>query len=623
MNEPVPYSILAETFEIIEQEPKRLKITEIVSDLLRSIIYLTPEDLLPCVYLCLNKLGPAYEGAELGVGESLLVKAMRDATGRSIKTIQEDIEALGDIGLVAASSRGRQKTLLRPKPMTVRGVYETLKKIAAVTGNTSTQKKVDLIKNGLVACRSSCEAKFWIRSLSGKLRIGLAEQTVLTSLGHAIALTPPAHLDAEDGARAKQETLDRSVSLVKTAFCEMPSLDKLVPALLEHPLEDIPLYCTVTPGIPVKPMLAHPTKCIRQILSRFEGHAFTCEYKYDGERAQLHLCEDGTAKVYSRNQEDTTQKFPDIIARVNKIKKDETIRSFILDCEAVAWDASKRELLPFQVLSTRKRKEVEAQAISIHVCVFAFDLLYLNGTPCHRLPFCDRRMLLKENFIPLEGQFQFAKGMDSQDTEDIQDFLDQSIKDKCEGLMIKTLSSHATYEISKRSRNWLKLKADYLEGIGDTLDLVVIGATKGQGKRTGVYGNFLLACYNPTSEQYETICKLGTGLSEENLDAFTSTLQGLVIKAPKGYYKCDRADATVWFSPSVVWEIKASDLSISPKYQAAKGLVHPNKGISLRFPRFLRIREDKTPEEATTSQSVAHFYNLQQNKQELVEHDEY
>ncbi|KAJ3636361.1 hypothetical protein Zmor_004473 [Zophobas morio] len=195
MNEPVPYSILAETFEIIEQEPKRLKITEIVSDLLRSIIYLTPEDLLPCVYLCLNKLGPAYEGAELGVGESLLVKAMRDATGRSIKTIQEDIEALGDIGLVAASSRGRQKTLLRPKPMTVRGVYETLKKIAAVTGNTSTQKKVDLIKNGLVACRSSCEAKFWIRSLSGKLRIGLAEQTVLTSLGHAIALTPPAHLD--------------------------------------------------------------------------------------------------------------------------------------------------------------------------------------------------------------------------------------------------------------------------------------------------------------------------------------------------------------------------------------------------------------------------------------------
>ena len=286
-----------------------------------------------------------------------------------------------------------------------------------------------------------------------------------------------------------------------------------------------------------------------------------------GERAQIHMLEDGSVEIYSRNQESNTKKYPDIVSRMPSVIKP-GVTSFILDCEAVAWDVKEKKILPFQVLSTRKRKDVSSDDITVQVCVFAFDLLYLNGVSYHKQPLCERRKLMKDNFMVKQGIFQYAKAMDSANTEEIQSFLDESIKDQCEGLMVKTLDGeNSTYEISKRSKNWLKLKSDYLEGLGDSLDLVVIGATVGQGKRTGVYGNFLLACYDPDREEYQTICKLGTGLKDDDLFQFYTKLKDHVIDRPKHYYRAEGSSPDVWFEPSQVWEIKASDLSISPKYQ--------------------------------------------------------
>ncbi|OCT72895.1 DNA ligase 1 isoform X1 [Xenopus laevis] len=618
----VPYLAVARTFERIEEESARLKNIETLSNFLRSVIALTPEDLLPCIYLCLNRLGPAYEGLELGIGETILMKAVAQATGRQLEKIKAEAQEKGDLGLVAESSRSNQRTMFTPPKLMASGVFGKLKDIARMTGNASMNKKIDIIKGLFVACRHS-EARYIARSLGGKLRIGLAEQSVLSSIAQAVCLTPPGRdapptvMDAGKGmsADSRKSWIEEKAMILKQTFCELPNYDAIIPILLEHGIDDLPKHCRLTPGIPLKPMLAHPTKGIGEVLKRFDEAAFTCEYKYDGERAQIHILENGEVHVYSRNQENNTTKYPDIISRIPKIKK-ESVKSCILDTEAVAWDAEKKQIQPFQVLTTRKRKDVDASEIKVQVCVYAFDMLYLNGESLVKEPFAKRRQLLRESFLETEGQFMFATYMDKSNTDEISEFLDQSIKDSCEGLMVKTLEQDATYEIAKRSHNWLKLKKDYLEGVGDTLDLVVIGAYLGKGKRTGIYGGFLLASYDEESEEYQTICKIGTGFTDDDLEKHYNFLKDHVIKNPRSYYRWDSAtEPDHWFDPVQVWEVKCADLSISPVHKAALGLVEDQKGISLRFPRFVRIRDDKKPEESTNSFQVADLYRKQQQIQ--------
>lgn len=245
-----------------------------------------------------------------------------------------------------------------------------------------------------------------------------------------------------------------------------------------------------------------------------------------------------------------------------------------------------------------------SEDIKVKVKLFGFDLLYLNGEPLLHLDLANRRKLLQQSFVPVKDEYDFAKSKDCTASEEIQAFLDESVKEGCEGLMVKMLEGNdATYEPSRRSMNWLKLKKDYLTGTGDSLDLVVIGAYHGKGKRTNVYGAFLLACYDADSETYQAICKLGTGFSEENLDTHHKTLSALEIVTKKGYYDVGDAKPDVYFEPKIVWEVLAADLSLSPVYTAAKGLVD-HRGISLRFPRYIRIRDDKDAEDATSPEQV-------------------
>ncbi|XP_036055485.1 DNA ligase 1 isoform X2 [Onychomys torridus] len=621
----VPFLAVARTFEKIEEVSARLKMVETLSNLLRSVVALSPPDLLPVLYLSLSRLGPPQQGLELGVGDGVLLKAVAQATGRQLESVRAEVAEKGDVGLVAENSRSTQRLMLPPPPLTTSGVFTKFCDIARLTGSASMAKKMDIIKGLFVACRHS-EARFIARSLSGRLRLGLAEQSVLAALAQAVSLTPPgqefppAVVDAGKGktAEARKMWLEEQSMILKQTFCEVPDLDRIIPVLLEHGLEHLPEHCRLSPGVPLKPMLAHPTRGVSEVLKRFEEVDFTCEYKYDGQRAQIHVLESGEVKIFSRNQEDNTGKYPDIISRIPKIKLP-SVTSFILDTEAVAWDREKKQIQPFQVLTTRKRKEVDASEIQVQVCLYAFDLIYLNGESLTRQPLSRRRQLLRENFVETEGEFVFATSLDTKDIEQIAEFLEQSVKDSCEGLMVKTLDVDATYEIAKRSHNWLKLKKDYLDGVGDTLDLVVIGAYLGRGKRAGRYGGFLLAAYDEESEELQAICKLGTGFSDEELEEHHQSLQALVLPTPRPYVRIDGAVAPDhWLDPSVVWEVKCADLSLSPVYPAARGLVDKEKGISLRFPRFIRVRGDKQPEQATTSDQVACLYRKQsqiQNQQ--------
>ncbi|KAJ3340383.1 hypothetical protein HDU93_007108 [Gonapodya sp. JEL0774] len=599
--EKIPYSALCRAFELIEATTKRLEITNILSRFFKSVIETTPECLLECLYLCINRLGAEYRNKELGIGESILTKAVASATGRSGDKIKADMEKMGDLGQVAQASRSNQPVMFKPKPLDVSKVFKSLKEISETSGKESQARKIDKIKLLLVACQGN-EPRYLIRSLEGKLRIGLAEQTVLLALASAAVMTD-SELSKLKGEKLK-EKIAEGAGILKSVYSELPDYDLIVPVLLKHGIMKLEDHCHLIPGIPLKPMLAHPTKSISEVLDRFEGIHFTCEWKYDGERAQIHHLESGETKVYSRNSEDLSKKYPDILERASKIAK-EGVKSFVLDCEAVAWDKEEKNILPFQVLSTRKRKDVAVEDLKVQVCIFAFDLLYLNGKPLIKEAFTERRRLLHESFQPIEGEFAFAVFTDAQGADEIQKELDESVAGGCEGLMVKTLDKDSSYEPSKRSRNWLKVKKDYLKGIGDTLDLVVIGAYLGRGKRVGVYGGYLLACYEPDKEEYQTICKIGTGFSEEDLKTQFESLKEHVVSEPKPYYSYSddpRVKPDVWFEPSMVWEVQCADLSVSPVHKAAAGEVDSTKGISLRFPRFMRIRDDKQPDDATTAE---------------------
>ncbi|KAH8801498.1 ATP-dependent DNA ligase [Xylogone sp. PMI_703] len=648
--EPVPYAALCTTFSLIELTTKRLIIMAHCSLFLRQVLRLTPDDLLPTVLLMINKLAADYEGIELGIGESLIMKAIGETTGRSLQVIKQDQKEIGDLGLVAVKSRSNQPTMFKPKPLTVRGVHKGLMDVATVQGNGAQGRKVDLIKKMLAAADGHTsgkvditkdkggpsEAKYLIRFLEGKLRLGLAEKTVLVSLAQAMVCH---EIEAKgSGKLPTTEQLAEGESVLKQVYSQLPSYNIIIPAMLKYGILHLQEHCQLQPGVPLKPMLAKPTKAITEVLDRFEGQTFTCEYKYDGERAQIHyVAKDspiqykgpseaaaktssgGIAAIFSRNSEDLSKKYPDILAKLNTWVKEDT-ESFVLDCETVGWDMVEKKVLPFQQLMTRKRKDVKVEDVKVKVCVFAFDILFLNGEAVVKKTLHERRELLRSSFIPVEGEFAFASSMNGQEIDEIQTFLDESVKASCEGLMVKMLDgAESGYEPSKRSRNWLKIKKDYLSGVGDSLDLVVLGAYYGRGKRTSVYGAFLLACYNSSSDTYETVCNIGTGFSEAVLEELHTQLQSIVIDRPKPFYSHSSGtqhQPDVWFEPKYVWEVRTADLTLSPRYKAGchEG-VDPggDKGISLRFPRFIKVRDDKKPDMATTSRQVAEMYRKQES----------
>ena len=645
--DPVPFAALCTTFSKVEMTTKRLEISAHCSLFLRQVMRLTPDDLLPVVLMMVNKLAADYTGIELGIGESFIMKAIGETTGRALNVIKADQNEIGDLGLVAAKSRSVQPTMFKPKPLTVRGVHEGLMGIATIEGQGAQARKIAGIKKLLSAADAQLagtkkiditkdkggpsECKYIIRMLEGKMRLGLAEKTVLTALASAMVT----HEITQKGDKVPStEQLAKGEQILKSVYNELPSYEVIIPAFLKEGIFKLRDSCKLQAGVPLKPMLARPTKSITEVLDRFEGHDFSCEYKYDGERAQIHFIahdakekyatavsaagksEKGVSNIFSRNSEDLSKKYPDILEKLPTWVKDGT-KSFVLDCETVAWDMKEKKVLPFQQLMTRKRKDVKSEDIKVKVCVFAFDLLFLNGEALVNKSFRERREKLHSAFQPIEGEFAFAQYENTNVVDEIQTLLEESVKASCEGLMVKMLDGQSSYyEPSRRSQNWLKVKKDYLSGVGDSLDLVVLGAYYGKGKRTSVYGAFLLAAYDKDNEVFETVCNIGTGFSEAILEELHTQLEPIIIDKPKPFYSHssgNKDQPDVWFESKYVWEVKSADLTLSPRYQAAMEIIGQGKGVSLRFPRFLRVRDDKKPEEATESKRVAEMYRAQES----------
>ncbi|CAK0800833.1 unnamed protein product [Prorocentrum cordatum] len=631
VGKPVGFALVSGALREIEAlkhsgKGSRKVMTVILSNLFRTLIHSRPEDLAPTIYILSNKVAPDYEEAELGVGDSIVIRALCETFGRSekqIKSMMASAEAK-DLGEVALQSSQSQKRLMMPAKLTIEKVFSEMRAVAHASGKESQKVKKEKIQKLLVACREE-EAKYIVRTFQSKLRIGIQLPTVMQALAYAFVLTSPARsgvplvADTRKGThKLSEQKLDEAMSAmdaaVRQAFSEMPNIDKLVGALLEgRDAKTLADVCSISLGVPVKPMLAKPSKGIGEVALRLSGVRFTGEWKYDGERAQIHVLSRDEIYVYSRNSENMTEKYPDVIKVVRETLC-EGVQSCIIDSELVAFDLEAKKILPFQILSTRGRKNIQIESIKVQVCIFAFDLMLHNGTPLVKRPLEERRNTLWKTLTETEGKVKFAtfRNFDELKEEDVQEFLDQSIAGSCEGLMLKTLTDNAIYEPSKRCINWLKLKKDYMDGMGDSIDVVPIGAFYGKGKRTGAYGAYLLAIYNLEEEEFQTVCKAGTGFSDEDLATHYNFFKGRVLKERESNYNVsDKLKPDVWLEACQVWEIKAADLSISPVHTSAFGVKADGKGIGLRFPRFLRVRDDKGPEDSTGADQIVEMFEAQ------------
>ncbi|KAJ1604509.1 DNA Ligase I [Cryptosporidium canis] len=638
------FSVLTDAFSRIEQlkgsgSGSKKGCIVILANLFRMIIHHNPSDLKDAVYICMNKVSPDYEGRESGVGDSILVKCISESSDRSEKKIKEDQISgkFEDLGEIAAISKKQMKLLFEPPRLTIHDVYHELYALTEISGKQSQQMKKDKIKKLLVSGKQN-EVKYIVRFLQGRLRIGIQQTTVYQALASAFVLTKNIpenealsfsdyRLTVGQGKYKSLQELDSEIlemeSSLRSSLCQLPNIEKIIEVAIQGATcEEISEKCKLTTGIPCEPMLARPTKGINEVLNRFENMHFTAEYKYDGERAQVHVYRDKSnkriIKIFTRNLESATDRYPDLIQYLNQALSSD-VEDCILDSEVVAYSKSDGKILPFQVLSTRKRKNVAFDEIQIQICLMIFDCMEFNGESLLKKSLFERRQFMRRCIVEGQSEFvRFATCIETDKLELLDSFLSDSIENSCEGLMVKTLHENASYEPSKRSLNWLKIKKDYVDGLTDSIDVVPIAACYGKGKRNGVFGTFLLAVYNPDEEVYETVCKAGTGFSDEILQSLFVSLKDCIIAEgmPKSYYRYDSSGLSslkqdVWFEPKFVWEVKGADLSLSPVHTAAMGIVDQNRGIGLRFPRFIRIRDDKSPEQATSSMQIMDMYHNQ------------
>lgn len=538
-------------------------------------------------------------------------------------------------GDVAQECRQTQTLLAPPSPLLIKDVFSALQKISVQTGSGSTVRKRSLIINLMRSCREK-EMKFLVRTLVRNLRIGAMMRTVLPALAQAVFINSSPNFYHEGKVDNLKEKLQCLSATVVEAYNIVPNLDLVVPSLMNKGIEFSSSTLSMVPGIPIKPMLAKITNGIPQALKLFQNKAFTCEYKYDGQRAQIHKLVDGSVCIFSRNGDETSSRFPDLINIIKESSKPAAM-TFVLDAEVVAVDRKNGcRLMSFQELSSRGRGSkdtfITVDSVKVDICVFVFDIMFANGERLLSFSLRQRRKKLKDLFYDEKlGYFEYAKEMtvEADDTcltneatlSKISSFLEDAFRSSCEGIMVKSLDVDAEYSPSRRTDTWLKVKRDYVEGLYDSLDLVPIGAWHGNGRKAGWYSPFLVACYNPDTEEFQSVCRVMSGFSDSFYTEMKDFFSGekMLSKKPAYYRTAELPD--LWFSPELVWQIRGADLTVSPVHKAAIGLVHPSRGISIRFPRFIRSVSDRNPEECTTAADIAEMFQSQTRKMDVTAED--
>jgi DNA ligase-1 len=582
------YSDISDAYEKIEATTKRLEMTDLLVTLLKN----TPKNLLgKVVYLTQGKLYPDFEGVEIGVAERSAIKVLSRVSGRKESEIEADLQKSGDIGETAQNllAKRRQSMFGSQKALTVERVYETLDKMACTSGSGAVDSKLTFLA-GLLSDASPKEAKYILRTVTGNLRLGIADMTVLDALAIAYG-----------GGKEARELIERAYNISS-------DLGRVAEVVAEKGLDGIGKY-EVRVFEPIRPMLAERLSSPDDILEKFGGKC-VAEYKYDGERIQLHK-KGNKVVLFSRRLEKISDQYPDA---VDLVMKKVSANEAILEGECVAMDLETGEMRPFQELMHRRRKYgIEAAINQYPVSLFMFDALFVDGKDYTQQPYPLRRKAL-EKAIAKSDRLTCAKQTTASNPKMLEVFFEEAISEGCEGLICKAVGKESVYQAGARGWLWIKYKRDYKSEMTDTVDLVVVGAFHGRGKRAGAYGALLLATYNKKDDAFETVTKCGTGFTDKDL----AQLPGMLRKheIPRKHSRVQSSlEADVWFEPAVVLEILGAEITLSPIHTCALNSIRKGSGLAIRFPRFTgKYRTDKAPEDSTSSAEVVEMYRSQLKK---------
>src|SRR3989475_237439 len=536
------------------------------------------------VYLTLGKVHPDYTGIVLGLAEKLAIKVLAQATGLPDAKVTSLWKTKGDLGLVAEEAiEARRQRPLDTEPLTLSKVYENLDEIARAGGTGSQERKINLLAD-FQNSASSKEAKYIVRTVVGKMRLGVADMTIVDAL--AITFATKADRDAVERAYNVSSDLGEVARVL--AAEGLPGLTKVRLQLFR----------------PIRSMLCERLETLEEILQRLGKCAL--EYKYDGLRVQAHITPK-RIELFSRHLENITGQFPEIVEGLRSAVKD---RNAIIEGEAVPVEPNTGEFLPFQEVSRRRgrKTDVERMAKEFPVSLFAFDCLLERDEDLTPRPYRERRKSLESFLRPTDG-IRLATVRITASAKEAEGFFDEALQAGCEGLMAKSLES--TYDAGARGFQWIKFKREYSAEMSDTIDLVVVGAFAGRGKRAGGYGALLMAAYDEKADVFRTTCKLGTGFDDETLRKLPEKLKAL--KRERRPARVDsKLEADVWFDPEEVLEVRGAELTVSPVHTAASDTIRPGAGLAIRFPRFTgKWRDDKGAEDATTVKELLEMYRAQ------------
>ncbi|MBI5065872.1 ATP-dependent DNA ligase [Candidatus Woesearchaeota archaeon] len=583
------YSKLVEVYEKLESTTKRLEKTKILSDFLKKI---SDDEIDHLMLLVQGRVFPNWDQRELGVAIKLLIKAIKITTGAEEKKIYDTLKKTGDIGETAEQLVGKKtQSTLFSKELTTKQVFNTLQKLEVMEGEGSVDRKLQLISELLTSAKPK-EAKYIIRTIISDLRIGFGEGTVRDAIvwaffGEELEIKydeKENKISFPEKDREKYEEYNTKVQGAIDLTNDFVEVAKAAKKGITTVKE-----LSLVLGSPIKVMLYQKAEGIKDAFETV-GKPAACEFKFDGFRVQIHK-KGNKIKVFTRRLEDVTKQFPDVVEAVEKHVSNDCV----LDAEVIGYDVKTKKYLPFQSISQRIRRKYDIHEMveKFPVEINVFDAIYFDGKNLLKEHFIERRKILEKNLKQKPFVFKLANQLITSEEKEAEEFYKKSLNAGNEGIMMKNLEG--IYKPGSRVGYGVKVKP-----VMETLDLVIVGAEWGSGKRGKWLSSFTIACQNDAGEYLE-IGRVGTGFKEKieegtSFEEMTELLKPLIISEKEN-------EAMV--KPKIVIEIKYEEIQKSPTYSS---------GYALRFPRLLRLREDKSPEDCTTIKQIEKFYKEQRGR---------
>ena len=579
------FSIIVNIMDQMEQTTSRLELTNHLVTLFKN----SSSDLIDkIIYLIQGKIRPDYEGIEMGIAEKTIIRIISQISNISIDKVSRKYREIGDLGSTAeAMLKNKVQTTLFNEKVTIERIYLIFDKVSKTTGKGSQEIKLRLLAS-LFNDSSPQECKYIIRFALGTLRLGIADITIMDAL--ALAYTSD---------KKNRKTLEGAYNVSS----DLGRVSKILASEGLKAVSEIKIELF----IPIRPMLAERVQTSKEALEKVSGEG-AVEFKLDGERVQIHR-KGKNVEIFSRSLENITHYYPDV-AEISKTIK---LTNFIIEAEVVAINKYTEEFLPFQELMHRRRKyDIARNVENYPVSVNVFDVLWASGKDKTNLPYLKRRKLLKDIITNVEDRkLTLINQKIVTNVDELEEFMAKSIEFGCEGLVVKQTNS--PYRAGARGFAWTKIKREYRSELVDSLDLVVVGGAHGRGRRVGKYGALLLAIFDKNENVFKSVCKVGSGFTDEVLEELFDELGK--YKIPNKHARVySKLEMDTWFTPTIVIEIIASEITLSPEYDAGMNSIRKGFGLSLRFPKFTKkIRRDKNPQDITDETELIQMYRKQRN----------